>query len=65
MLMLLIVLLMVNAGITFALDRPSKTTTSKAVMAKKLAAQEQQIAEQNARIAKLEAMIQQLSANAK
>lgn len=63
---------MVNAGITFALDRPSQATTSKAVMAKKLAAQEQEIAsqkaeiaEQNARIAKLEAMLKELAAQTK
>ncbi len=53
---------MVNAGISFALDRTAKHSTSKAVMAKKLADQEEKLAEQDAKIAKLEAMVAQLAA---
>ena len=53
---------MVNAGVSFALDRPSKTPTTKAMMAKKLAEQEQMLAEQNREIAELKAMVQQLAA---
>lgn len=56
---------MINAGISFALDRTQNHSTSKVVMAKKLAEQEQMIAEQNEKIAKLEAMIQQLAAQIK
>ena len=53
---------MVNAGVSFALDRPSKTPTTKAMMAKKLAEQEQMLAEQSREIAELKAMVQQLAA---
>ena len=70
---------MVNAGITFALDRPSKTVMSKTVMAAKLAEAENVIAAQNEKIiqqeaqnaqqakdiAELKAMVQQLSAKIK
>ncbi len=53
---------MVNAGISFALDRTAKHSTSKAVMAKKLADQEEKLAAQDAKIARLEAMVAQLAA---
>ena len=53
---------MVNAGVSFALDRPSKTPTTKAMMAKKLAEQEQMLAEQSREIVELKAMVQQLAA---
>ena len=53
---------MVNAGVSFALDRPSKTPTTKAMMAKKLAEQEQMLAEQSREIAELKAIVQQLAA---
>ena len=56
---------MVNAGVSFALDRPSKTPTTKAMMAKKLAEQEQMLAEQSKEIAELKAMVQQLAAQGK
>lgn len=53
---------MVNAGVSFALDRPSKTPTTKAMMAKKLAEQEQMLAEQSREIAELKAMVEKLAA---
>ena len=60
---------MVNAGVSFALDRPSKTPTTKAALVKTVVAQNEQIAalnetvaEQNEKIARLEAMVQQLAA---
>lgn len=56
---------MVNAGVSFALDRPSKTPTTKAMMAKKLAEQEQMLAEQSREITELKAMVQQLAAQSK
>ena len=49
---------MINAGITFALDRTHSTTTSKAAMAKK-------IEEQANDIAQLKAMVAELSAKVK
>lgn len=55
---------MVNAGVSFALDRPSQTPTTKAALVKTVAAQNEQIAalsetvaEQNEKIARLEAMV--------
>ena len=61
---------MVNAGVSFALDRPSKTPTTKAALVKTVAAQNEQIAalsetvaEQNEKIARLEAMVEKLAAN--
>ena len=58
---------MVNLGVTFALDRNGKTTstTSKTLMAKKLAQQERDIEAQNVKIAQLEAMVKQLSTKLK
>lgn len=63
---------MLNAGITFALDRTTKTTTSKAAMARKIAEQEDRIAAQDAEIAQqkndiaeLKAIVAQLSAKVK
>ena len=60
---------MVNAGVSFALDRPSKTPTTKAALVKTVAAQNEQIAalketvaEQNEKIARLEAMVEKLAA---
>lgn len=60
---------MVNAGVSFALDRPSKTPTTKAALVKTVAAQNEQIAalnetvaEQNEKIARLEAMVEKLVA---
>lgn len=60
---------MVNAGVSFALDRPSKTPTTKAALVKTVAAQNEQIAalsktvaEQNEKIARLEAIVEKLSA---
>ena len=60
---------MVNAGVSFALDRPSKTPTTKAALVKTVAAQNEQIAalketvaEQNEKIARLEAMVEELAA---
>ena len=63
---------MINAGITFALDRTAKTTTSKAAMARRIAVQDAKIAEQEREIAaqkndiaELKAMVAQLSAKVK
>lgn len=63
---------MVNAGVSFALDRPSKTPTTKAALVKTVAAQNEQIAalnetlaEQNEKIARLEAMVEKLAAQGK
>ncbi len=63
---------MVNAGVSFALDRPSKTPTTKAALVKTVVAQNEQIAalnetlaEQNEKIARLEAMVQKLAAQGK
>lgn len=67
---------MVNAGVSFALDRPSKTPTTKAALVKTVAAQNEQIAAlnetlaeqsnaleaQSKEIAELKAMVQQLAA---
>ena len=60
---------MVNAGVSFALDRPSKTPTTKAALVKTVVAQNEQIAalnetvaEQNEKIARLEAMVEKLAA---
>ena len=60
---------MINAGVSFALDRTHKSTPSKAVMAKKLAAQDEQlaalnnvVAAQSQEIAELKAMVKELSA---
>lgn len=60
---------MVNAGVSFALDRPSQTPTTKAALVKTVAAQKEQIAalnetvaEQNEKIARLEAMVEKLVA---
>lgn len=60
---------MINAGVSFALDRTHKGTPSKAVMAKKLAAQDEQlealnntVATQSQEIAELKAMVKELSA---
>lgn len=60
---------MVNAGVSFALDRPSQTPTTKAALVKTVAAQNEQIAalnetvaEQNEKIARLEAMVDKLVA---
>lgn len=60
---------MVNAGVSFALDRPSKTLTTKAALVKTVVAQNEQIAalnetvvEQSREIAELKAMVQQLAA---
>ena len=60
---------MVNAGVSFALDCPSKTPTTKAALVKTVAAQNEQIAalsetvaEQNEKIARLEAMVEKLAA---
>ena len=60
---------MVNAGVSFALDRPSKTPTTKAALVKTVTAQNEQIAalketvaEQNEKIARLEAMVEKLAA---
>ena len=60
---------MVNAGVSFALDRPSKTPTTKAALMKTVVAQNEQIAalnetvaEQSREIAELKAMVQQLAA---
>ena len=60
---------MVNAGVSFALDRPSQTPTTKAALVKTVAAQKEQIAalnetvaEQNEKIARLEAMVEKLAA---
>ena len=60
---------MVNAGVSFALDRPSKTPTTKTALVKTVAAQNEQIAalsetvaEQNEKIARLEAMVEKLAA---
>ena len=60
---------MINAGVSFALDRTHKSTPSKAVMAKKLAAQDEQlaalnntVATQSQEIAELKAMVKELSA---
>lgn len=59
---------MVNAGVSFALDRLSKTPTTKAALVKTVAAQNEQIAalketvsEQNEKIARLEAMVEKLA----
>lgn len=63
---------MINAGISFALDRTAKTTTSKAAMARRIAVQDVKIAEQEREIAaqkndiaELKAMVAQLSAKVK
>ena len=63
---------MVNAGVSFALDRPSKTPTTKAALVKTVAAQNEQIAAlnetlavQNEKIARLEAMVEKLAAQGK
>ena len=63
---------MVNAGVSFALDRPSKTPTTKAALVKTVVAQNEQIAalnetlaEQNEKIARLEAMVEKLAAQGK
>ena len=67
---------MVNAGVSFALDRPSKTPTTKAALVKTVAAQNEQIAAlnetlaeqsnaleaQSKEIAELKAMVQKLAA---
>lgn len=60
---------MVNAGVSFALDRPSQTPTTKAALVKTVVAQNEQIAalnetlaEQNEKIARLEAMVEKLAA---
>ena len=60
---------MVNAGVSFALDRPSKTPTTKAALVKTVVAQNEQIAalnetlaEQSREIAELKAMVQKLAA---
>lgn len=60
---------MVNAGVSFALDRPSKTPTTKAALVKtvvaqneKIAALNETVAEQSREIAELKAMVQQLAA---
>ena len=67
---------MVNAGVSFALDRPSKTPTTKAALVKTVVAQNEQIAAlnetvaeqsnaleaQSKEIAELKAMVQQLAA---
>ena len=67
---------MVNAGVSFALDRPSKTPTTKAALVKTVVAQNEQIAAlnetvaeqsnaleaQSREIAELKAMVQQLAA---
>ena len=60
---------MVNAGVSFALDRPSKTPNTKAALVKTVVAQNEQIAalnetvaEQSREIAELKAMVQQLAA---
>ena len=60
---------MVNAGVSFALDRPSKTPTTKTALVKTVVAQNEQIAalnetvaEQNEKIARLEAMVEKLAA---
>ena len=59
---------MVNAGVSFALDRPSKTPTTKTALVKTVVAQNEQIAalsetvaEQNEKIARLEAMVEKLA----
>ncbi|WP_297998817.1 YadA-like family protein [uncultured Phascolarctobacterium sp.] len=63
---------MVNAGVSFALDRPSKTPTTKAALVKTVVAQNEQIAAlnetlavQNEKIARLEAMVEKLAAKGK
>ena len=63
---------MVNAGVCFALARPSKTPTTKAALVKTVVAQNEQIAalnetlaEQNEKIARLEAMVEKLAAQGK
>ena len=63
---------MVNAGVSFALDRPSKTPTTKVALVKTVVAQNEQIAalnetvaEQNEKIARLEAMVEKLAAQGK
>ena len=67
---------MVNAGVSFALDRPSKTPTTKAALVKTVVVQNEQIAAlnetvaeqsnaleaQSKEIAELKAMVQQLAA---
>ena len=67
---------MVNAGVSFALDRPSKTPTTKAALVKTVVAQNEQIAAlnetvaeqsnaleaQSKEIAELKAMVQKLAA---
>lgn len=67
---------MVNAGVSFALDRPSKTPTTKAALVKTVAVQNEQIAAlnetlaeqsnaleaQSKEIAELKAMVQKLAA---
>ena len=67
---------MVNAGVSFALDRPSKTPTTKAALVKTVVAQNEQIAAlnetvaeqsnaleaQSREIAELKAMVQKLAA---
>ena len=60
---------MVNAGVSFALDRPSKTPTTKAALVKTVVAQNGQIAalnetvaEQSREIAELKAMVEKLAA---
>ena len=60
---------MVNAGVSFALDRPSQMPTTKAALVKTVVAQNEQIAalsetvaEQNEKIARLEAMVEKLAA---
>ena len=70
---------MVNAGVSFALDRPSKTPTTKAALVKTVAAQNEQIAAlnetlaeqsnaleaQSKEIAELKAMVEKLAAQGK
>ncbi|MBQ9573614.1 MAG: hypothetical protein IJR22_09610 [Acidaminococcaceae bacterium] len=46
---------MINAGIRFALDKGKGFGTSKAAMARKIAAQEEKISEQDAKIQSLAA----------
>lgn len=53
---------MVNAGVSFALGHGAAAGTSKAAMAKKIEAQDEEIADLKAEVAELKAMVRELAA---
>lgn len=54
---------MVNMGITFALDKPNNVSNSRVAMAKEIVAMREHIAKQDAQIAQLVMLVNQLTGN--